>query len=271
MTDIDRTMPAVAPSGGRGVSPFPPPVPECPAGWETAPPDFVGVGAQRSGTTWLYEMIVAHPDVSVPPGRQKEIHFFEAFWEGGFTAADVERYHRYFPRAPGKLVGEWTPRYMFDTWTPRMLAAAAPEARLLVLLRDPVARYVSHLGTHLSRGAARATRGPAVSGIALARSLYTMQLQGLLRHYPRERLLVQQFERCMLEPEGELRRTYGFLGLDPDFLPEGRSRRVNVGGAIALEPQMLEDVATTVTPDAVELARRFPEIDLSLWPGLLRG
>ena len=270
MTDIDRTMPALATSGDRGVSPFAPPVPECPAGWEPGPPDFVGVGAHRSGTTWLYEMIVAHPGIAVPPGRQKEIHFFDAFWEGGFTGADVERYHRYFPRPPGALVGEWTPRYMFDTWTPRMLAAAAPAARVLVLLRDPVARYVSHLGTHLSRGEARVTRGPHVSGIAFARSLYTGQLDAILRHFPRERLLVQQFERCMLEPEGELRRTYGFLGLDPDFLPEDRSRRVNVGGAIEFEPQLREDVAAALTPDAVELAHRFPEIDLSLWPGLLR-
>jgi len=270
VTDIDRTTPAVAPPGAGAVSPYPPPVPECPDGWEAGPPDFVGAGAHRSGTTWLYGMIVAHPGVAVPPDRHKEIHFFEAFWEGGFTDADVERYHRYFPRPPGKLVGEWTPRYMFDTWTPRMLAAAAPDARLLVLLRDPVARYVSHLGTHLSRGEARATRGPAVSAMALSRSLYDRQLHGLLRHFPRERLLVQQFERCMLEPEAELRRTYGFLGLEPDFVPDGLSLPVNVGGAIELEPQMLEDVAAAVTPDAVELARRFPEIDLSLWPGLVK-
>ena len=74
-----------------------------------APPDFVGIGAYRSGTTWLYEMIVAHPDVAIPPGRPKELDFFEPFWEVGFTPAEVSRYHRYFPRPPGKLVGEWTP------------------------------------------------------------------------------------------------------------------------------------------------------------------
>lgn len=271
VTDHDRTASTDAPTGRAGASPYPPPVPDCPPGWEIAPPDFVGVGAHRSGTTWLYEKIAAHPGVAVPPGRQKEIHFFEAFWEGGFTGADVERYHRYFPRPPGKVAGEWTPRYMFDTWTPRMLAAAAPAARLLVLLRDPVARYLSHLGTHLSRGEARAVRGPSVSGIALARSLYTGQLEAILRHFPRERLLVQQFERCMLEPEAELRRTYGFLGVDPDFVPADLSRRVNAGGTIDLEPELLADVAAAVTPDAVELARRFSEIDLSLWPGLRRS
>ena len=130
----------------------PGPEPECPPDWRTGPPDFVGIGTYRSGTTWLYEMIVAHPDVAIPPGRPKELHFFESFWEGGFTPAEVSRYHRYFPRPAGKLVGEWTPRYMFDSWTPRMLAAAAPEARLLAILRDPVSRYVSHLARQLGDG-----------------------------------------------------------------------------------------------------------------------
>jgi len=242
--------------------------PQCPPGWRTGPPDFVGIGAHRSGTTWLYQMIVAHPDVAVPPGRPKEIHFFESFWAGGFTPADIARYHRYFPRPEGKLVGEWTPRYMFDTWTPRMLAAAAPGARLLVVLRDPVARYMSHLGTHLGKGPERALRGPAVASIALARSLYMAQLRAVLLHFSRDRLLVLQFERCMRDPEAELQRVYEFLGLDASFVPADQSRRVNTGGTIELGAEMVEDVGRMLTPDAAALARAFPEIDLSLWPGV---
>ena len=252
--------------------PGPPgPEPECPPDWRTGPPDFVGIGAYRSGTTWLYEMIAAHPDVAIPPGRPKELHFFESFWEGGFTPAEVARYHRYFPRPAGKLVGEWTPRYMFDSWTPRMLAVAAPEARLLVVLRDPVSRYVSHLARQLEPGGpGRAGRGPAVAGIALARGLYMTQLRAVLLHFPREQLLVVQLERCMLDPEAELRRTYRFLGLDQSFVPPGPGQKVHAGGPIELGAEMLEDVAQVVKADAAELARNFPEIDLSLWPSLQR-
>jgi hypothetical protein len=249
----------------------PGPEPVCPPDWRTGPPDFVGIGAYRSGTTWLYEMIVAHPDVAVPPGRPKELHFFKSFWEGGFTPADVTRYHRYFPRPAGKLVGECTPRYMFDSWTPRMLAAAAPEARLLVILRDPVSRYVSHLARQLGPcQPGRAGRGPAVAGIAIARSLYMTQLRAVLLHFPREQLLVVQLERCMLDPEAELRRTYGFLGLDQSFVPPDPGQKVHAGGPIELEAEMLEDVAQMVRADAAELARSFPEIELSLWPSLQR-
>jgi hypothetical protein len=152
-----------------------------------------------------------------------------------------------------------------------MLAAAAPQARLLVLLRDPVARYTSHLGTHLGKGPARETRGPAVSSIALARSLYMAQLRAVLHHFPRERVQVQQFERCTSAPEDELRRTYEFLGLDASFRPAGLSERVNAGGTIDLPPELIEDLGRVLAPDAAELARVFPEIDLSLWPGVAPG
>ena len=261
-------LPAVTEERRRSVPAWPVPEPECPPGWHTGPPNFVGVGAHRSGTTWWYQLIAAHPDVAVPPGRPKEIHFFQGFWEGGFTEADVARYHRYFPRPDGKLVGEWTPRYMFDTWTPRMLAVAAPDARLLVLLRDPVARYVSHLGTHLGKGPERATRGAAVASIAFARGLYMAQLRAVLAHFPRERLLLLQFEQCMREPAAQLERTYEFLGLDPSFVPGEQEQRVNPGGTIELDDGLIEDVGRALAPDAAELARTFPEIDLSLWPGV---
>jgi hypothetical protein len=249
----------------------PGPEPECLPDWRTGPPDFVGIGAYRSGTTWLYEMIVAHPDVAIPPGRPKELHFFKSFWEGGFTPADVTRYHRYFPRPPGKLVGECTPRYMFDSWTPRMLAAAAPEARLLAILRDPVSRYVSHLARQLEPcRPGRAGRGPAVASIALARSLYMTQLRSVLLHFPREQLLLVQLERCILDPEAEVRRIYGFLGLDQSFVPPDLGQKVHAGGPIELSAELLEDVAQAVKADAAELARSFPEIELSLWPSLQR-
>ena len=57
----------------------------------------------------------------------------------------VERYHRNFPRPAGGVTGEWTPRYMYDHWSLRLLRRAAPEARILVILRDPIERYRSAL------------------------------------------------------------------------------------------------------------------------------
>ena len=84
----------------------------------SAPPDFVGVGAQKAGTSWWNALIEAHPDVHRQGGQPKELHFFDGLWEQPWSAADATRYARYFPRPTGAIAGEWTPGYMIDFWTP---------------------------------------------------------------------------------------------------------------------------------------------------------
>ena len=108
-------------------------------------PDFVGIGVQKAGTTWWHGLIAAHPQVSARPDFHKERHFFDRFAVRAFGPADVSGYHGWFPRQPGTLAGEWTPDYVHMPWVPALLAQAAPKARLLVLLRDPVERLRSGL------------------------------------------------------------------------------------------------------------------------------
>src|SRR5687768_10249367 len=62
--------------------------PATPHGWVTAPPDFVGVGSQRCGTSWWCANLFAHPDVSRAPGALKETHYFDRFQDRAFTDAD---------------------------------------------------------------------------------------------------------------------------------------------------------------------------------------
>src|ERR1700683_57154 len=80
---------------------IPPPPPACPAGWRTGPPDFVGVGAQRSGTTRWFDLIVAHPQVIAPMSTRKELHYFDRFHSDTFTARAAAAYGEYFPRPQG--------------------------------------------------------------------------------------------------------------------------------------------------------------------------
>ena len=107
------------------------------------PPDFIGVGTQRSGTTWWQRLLRDHPAIRLPRNKKKEQHFFDKFGRRPMKPEDIARYHDLFPRAPGELSGEWTPRYMRDIWGPRVLSQAAPDAKLLVMFRDPVERYRS--------------------------------------------------------------------------------------------------------------------------------
>jgi hypothetical protein len=202
----------------------------------------------------------------MPPGRPKEIHFFDDYWHKPFTQADAERYHAFFPRPEGGFAGEWTPRYMLDFWVPALLRRAAPDTKVLVMLRDPIERYASGVAFNLGRR--RAPMNPIVPDEAMARGLYFQQLERLLDHFDRDQLLVLQFERCLGDPFDELRRTYRFLGLDPDFTPPGVTERKNetTWASKALPEATLRELERVYRPDLARLGEAFPEIDLELWP-----
>ena len=267
--------------------------PEVPSpGDRVGPPDFVGVGAQRSGTQWWYGLVTDHPVVrpvtararrlrpgeradlvsAVPTSAEaperRELHFFDSFCEAPFEDANTRLYHRFFPRAAGQIAGEWTPRYMADFWTPPLLRRAAPEAKLLVLLREPVERYLSAL----SRDAPMArSHGVPLAWLgvneAVHRGRYASQLANLLEHFPRERVLVLQYERCCSAPGEELRRTYEFLGVDAAHMPAKLTAQAGPRRPKPrLAPEAERELVAALAPEVRALAERFSAIDLDLWP-----
>jgi hypothetical protein len=242
--------------------------PDCPVGWRTGAPDFVGVGAQRSGTTRWFDLIVAHPEIAAPAATRKELHYFDRFHSGGFTLEDAARYSEYFPRPDGQLTGEWSPSYLPAPWAPGMLAAAAPDTRVLVLLRDPVERHLSGLQRHYR--VARATDAPlnAMAPLdAFFRGLYHAQLGSLLRHFSRSQVLILQYERCTLDPRIELRRTYEFLGVrDIDFVPDLDAHPNRQADKPELHADARRALVEAYAEDVAGLIRDYPEIDVGLWP-----
>ncbi len=248
-------------------SPRPPDPPRCPPGWQTGPPHYVGVGAQKAGTSWWDALITCHPDVHRVDDQPKELHFFDRAWEEPFGEDAVARYALHFPRPEGGVTGEWTPGYLIDFWTPGLLARAAPEARILVLLRDPVARLASSLTHQLSMSRASLTQRD-IQG-AFQRGLYAPQLRRVLAAFPRERVFIGQYEACRAEPAAEIARTYAFLGLAP-FEPAATALRgeVNPTTGRRFEPAsgLRRSLLDGYAPDLEQLRDLVPDLDLSLWP-----
>ncbi len=112
-------------------------------------PDFVGVGSQRSGSTWWWTLIQHHPQVFHDDRMSKEVRYLVRFFEEEPTAADVTEYASWFPRPAGRIVGEWTPIYLSYPWIGSVLERVAPDAKILAILRDPVERFRS--GVELQR------------------------------------------------------------------------------------------------------------------------
>ncbi len=245
--------------------------PQVPAGWQIAPPDFVGIGAQKSGTSWWYSLLSQHPDIATPKSADsrlpKELHFFDRFWDPEVSRSELAQYQRYFPRPTGGMSGEWTPRYLADPWVPALLAKAAPSAKLLVLLRDPIDRYHSGLTHSLAHGLPRHAR---TASEAFQRGFYGAQLSLYLEYFDRSQIMVQQYESCRQNPAEEFARTLRFLGLPvPAQLP---SFGKVVNGAARTKVQLAPDVRDCLhrayQADTELLLEKFPELDLSLWKSI---
>ena len=105
-------------------------------------PDFVVLGTQRGGTSFLYRLLTKHP--LVRGAAAKELHFFDNKFSEG-----VGWYRRCFSegkRIDGQrtITGEAAPKSLFDPQVPERMARIVPEARLIALLRNPVDRAYSH-------------------------------------------------------------------------------------------------------------------------------
>ena len=109
-------------------------------------PDFLGLGTQKGGTTTLHQLLGLHPDVHLPD--RKEVHYFDLQPE-----QPASWYAEQFSSArPGQHCGEITPFYLFHPEVPARIRALLPEAKLLVLLRDPVERALSQVFHARKRG-----------------------------------------------------------------------------------------------------------------------
>ncbi|MHB1725190.1 MAG: sulfotransferase family protein [Acidimicrobiales bacterium] len=243
----------------------PPTAPSCPAGMTTGAPDFVGVGVPKAGTTWWFSLVLAHPDVTGP--EQKELlffnrNFFERERHFGVTDAELEAYHRFFPRPAGSKSGEWTPSYLFSYRLPPLLRRAAPNCKILILLRDPVERYKSDISRPMPR---RRLRNVRYRG--LARGFYSAELRPWEETFPPEDVLVLQYEACTAEPAAQLAATYRFLGLDDSFVPDELRSAVNKTVTKRTVTEGFERFLVELyEPDVVALSARYPQIDLGRWP-----
>ena len=206
-------------------------------------PTFVIVGERESGTTALCHWM-AHPDVYMHP-REDMNYFIEdeilvtTTWRDG--PADPQRWERthsaaqyaaLFAEADGqRAIGEKSADLFF--WRPahERMARLLPEAKFIVLLRDPVKRAWSHYLDELAKGdgrealsfrdalsaeSERSTRS-AYARLHLsyrARGYYDDVMRDFLTHVPRERLLVLTLEQMGAAPRETLQTVYRFIGVD---------------------------------------------------------
>jgi len=185
-------------------------------------PDFVIIGAQKGGTSFLYYLLTRHP--LVEPAARKELHFFdnpERFDNGAGW------YRRCFPQSGWKdgrrsITGEASPSYLFDPPVPKRMAGVVPQARLITLLRNPVDRAYSHYQMQVKRGTEHHTFEEATEqqySSYVSRGIYVDQLLRWFEFFSREQMLILKSEDFFERPVEILKVVLNFLEL-PDWQPE---------------------------------------------------
>lgn len=227
-------------------------------------PDFVVIGAMKTGTTTLHQYLRNHSGVHVP--ADKELNFFvaEHNWHRG-----VDWYRDQFRRAPARaLLGEVSPdysKYPRYPGVPERMASVLPDVRLVYLVREPIARIRSEYRHQV--GAGREERPIEVAVIEdlryLDASRYATQLDQYMEHFSRDQMLVVLSEELRARPRETMGRLFEFLGRPPlDNLPgEEWNRSDQIG-----RRRWLARVARRI-PLAHELADRLP----NRLAGRLRG
>lgn len=207
-------------------------------------PDFLVIGAQRAGTSSLYKYLGSHPEIA--PSLRKEVGYLSRWYGAGlpwYQAHFPLRLRRRVARALGRDLQsfEATPDYLLHPLAASRAARLLPDARLVVLLREPVARAWSHYQHMVRLGFEHLTFEEALAGeeerIAedlvrvgqhpahdpkhllrfsyAARGQYAPQLEAWLLAYPRERLLVLDSAELYADPAAIYARILAFLGLHP--------------------------------------------------------
>ena len=188
--------------------------------------DFIGIGAQKSGTSWIYACLYEHHDICAPV---KEIHFFsrprfsqgQAWYEKHFSNCQSDR-----------LRGEFSTSYLYSSESASRIAQMYPQTKIIAVLRNPVDRAYSQYRNAIKAGEIGkdmefddyVEKEPS----CLEQGLYVSQLNQYYKNFPAAQILVMIYEDISKDSAAFMREIYSFLGVDSTFVPPSLEKRVNV-------------------------------------------
>jgi hypothetical protein len=214
-----------------------------------AMPDFIIIGAAKAGTTSLYQYLAEHP--CIHPSRTKEVHFFAIHYAKG-----LGWYRANFPmratlrlasRMSGErhITGEATPYYLYHPLAAERAAQVVPQAKLIVLLRNPVDRAISNYYFEVKTGGEKvpfeealdtetARLAPEIEKMRAdpdyysvihqrrsytIRGIYVDQIMNWRKYFPKEQMLILKTEDLLADSRRSVRQCCEFLGVR-EWAPE---------------------------------------------------
>jgi hypothetical protein len=213
-------------------------------------PNFLIIGAGKSGTTSLYRYLAQHPEVYMSPAKEPS-YFKQPQGLRGRERMHVRTLEEYAALFEGatdeKAIGEATPAYLTSADAARRIREAIPEARLIAILRQPADRAFSAYAMWISEGYERLTfadaiaaeiRGPDDSQRRYVQyGFYARQLAPYYDLFDAEQIRVVFFDDLTSDPLELVRGLYDFLGVSTSFVPDTQ-RRHNTRSAPPKRPAL---------------------------------
>ena len=196
-------------------------------------PDFLIIGAQKGGTTSLYDYLIQHPGINT--AFRKEVHFFDKNYDKG-----LGWYKAFFPlKTKEGITGEASPFYLYHPLVPQRVKTDLSGTKLIVLLRDPVQRAYSHFKMEKRRGHEKLSFLEALEQESarlseekkmlmngkfsyshqffsyLDRGKYAEQLERWFKLFPRNQFLILESESFFKDPKSQYEKVLKFLNVEP--------------------------------------------------------
>lgn len=187
-------------------------------------PSFICIGAQRAGTTWLYECLKEHPELFLP--SQKELHFFNKEFDKG-----IRYYESFFDECENsrQIAGEITPNYYHDLQALQRIKETLPTVKLIYIIRDPIARAYSHYQLSLIDQCKGMTFEEAMTKVPIITTLSRQgeHLMNVLSLFKRDQVHVCIYDDIENNPLEFYQSILRFLEVDSTFCPSKLTERVN--------------------------------------------
>ncbi len=205
--------------------------------------NFIGIGAQKSGTSWVYACLYEHPQICAPI---KEIHFFsrpryvngKEWYESHFKKCDEK-----------KLKGEFSTSYLYSKEAPERIRACYPNTKIIAILRNPIERAYSQYRNSIKSGEIPKSTSfdeyMKSEESVLQQGVYVEQLERYYTLFPKEQILVLIYEDIKKNPVTFMKRIYQFLEVDDTFVSSMVHSEINVARTpkVVLIERMMHHVA----------------------------
>lgn len=239
-------------------------------------PDFLIIGAAKTGTTSLYNYLIQHPQIL--PSFKKEVHFFDRHYQNG-----INWYKSFFPlksekeNKNGKILmsGESSPYYLYHPLSAHRVHEHLPGIKLFVVLRNPIDRAVSNYNHRVRAGQenlsieeAFAQESDRITGEGeklasgeinfsfehyyhsyLTRGIYACQLENWFKYFQRNQFLILDSEELYTRPESAYKKSLIHLHLLGNEKIE--FKKFNSGGAFEyknISPEQRERILLFFKP-----------------------